>query len=60
VLPLLHAYRRPELPLQVSLAPAEVFRGAVQPARIGVDEDIPHLWQDVIGKASRTCGCSTC
>jgi fatty acid CoA ligase FadD9 len=50
VLPLLHAYRRPELPLQGSLAPAEVFHSAVQTAKIGVDEDIPHLSQDFIGK----------
>jgi fatty acid CoA ligase FadD9 len=50
VLPLLHAYRRPELPLQGSLAPAEVFQSAVQTAKIGVDEDIPHLSQDFIGK----------
>jgi fatty acid CoA ligase FadD9 len=29
---------------------AEVFQSAVQTAKIGVDEDIPHLSQDFIGK----------
>jgi fatty acid CoA ligase FadD9 len=50
VLPLLHAYRRPEAPVQGSLAPAEAFRAAVRAAKIGVDQDVPHLTQDFIGK----------
>jgi fatty acid CoA ligase FadD9 len=50
VQPLLHAYRRPEAPLRGSLAPAEVFQSAVRAAKIGADEDIPHLSKDFIGK----------
>jgi fatty acid CoA ligase FadD9 len=50
VLPLLHAYRRPEAPVQGSLAPAEAFRAAVRAAKIGVDQDVPHLTEDFIGK----------
>jgi fatty acid CoA ligase FadD9 len=50
VQPLLHAYRRPEAPVRGSLAPAEVFQSAVRAAKIGVDEDIPHLSMDFIGK----------
>lgn len=50
LLPLLHAYRRPEAPVRGSLAPAEVFQSAVQAAKIGVDEDVPHLSREFIGK----------
>ncbi|MDP9166313.1 MAG: SDR family oxidoreductase, partial [Actinomycetota bacterium] len=50
VLPLLHAYRRPEPPLHGSLAPAEVFRDAVRAARVGADKDIPHLSRELIEK----------
>jgi fatty acid CoA ligase FadD9 len=50
VLPLLHAYAHPERPLRGALAPAEVFRSAVQQAKIGADHDIPHLSREFIGK----------
>jgi fatty acid CoA ligase FadD9 len=50
VLPLLHAYAHPERPLRGALAPAEVFRSAVQQAKIGADQDIPHLSREFIGK----------
>ena len=50
MLPLLHAYARPDAPLRGSLAPAEVFRDAVRDAKIGVEEDIPRLSRDFIGK----------
>jgi fatty acid CoA ligase FadD9 len=36
--------------VQGSLAPAAVFQSAVQAAKIGVDDDVPHLSQDFIGK----------
>lgn len=50
VLPLLHAYGRPDQPLNRAIAPAEVFRGAVQRAKIGADKDIPHLSRSLIQK----------
>jgi fatty acid CoA ligase FadD9 len=50
VLPLLDAYRRPEKPLLGAPAPTEVFRGAVQEAKINTDKDIPHLSATLIDK----------
>jgi fatty acid CoA ligase FadD9 len=50
VLPLLTAYSRPEHPLLGSLAPAEVFRKAVQNHKIGIEHDIPHLSRQLIEK----------
>ena len=50
VLPLLDAYREPEKPLCGAPAPTEVFRGAVRAAKIGADEDIPHLSASLIDK----------
>ena len=50
VLPLLDAYRKPEHPLRGAPAPTEVFRAAVQEAKIGADKDIPHLSAALIDK----------
>jgi fatty acid CoA ligase FadD9 len=50
VLPLLDAYRQPAEPLLGAPAPTEVFRGAVRTAKIGADEDIPHLSAPLINK----------
>ena len=50
VLPLLGAYREPEKPLRGSPTPTEVFRTAVQAAKIGADKDIPHLSSALIDK----------
>jgi fatty acid CoA ligase FadD9 len=50
VLPLLGAYREPEKPLRGSPTPTEVFRTAVQAAKIGADQDIPHLSAALIDK----------
>jgi fatty acid CoA ligase FadD9 len=50
VLPLLDAYRKPETPLRGAPAPTDVFRGAVQAAKIGADKDIPHLSAELIDK----------
>ena len=50
VLPLLDAYRKPERPIRGALAPTEVFHGAVRAAKIGVDQDIPHVSESLIDK----------
>ncbi len=50
VLPLLSAYHRPDAPVLGSLAPADVFRDAVQANAIGADADIPHLSRQLIDK----------
>jgi fatty acid CoA ligase FadD9 len=50
VLPLLSAYSRPDTPVLGSLAPAGVFRDAVQANAIGADADIPHLSRPLIDK----------
>ena len=50
VLPLLDAYRRPEQPLAGAPAPTENFREAVRAAKIGADNDIPHLTASLVGK----------
>ncbi|BBX64452.1 oxidoreductase [Mycobacterium saskatchewanense] len=49
-LPLLDAYREPERPLRGAPAPTDVFRRAVQTAKIGADEDIPHLSAALLDK----------
>jgi fatty acid CoA ligase FadD9 len=50
VLPLLGAYREPEQPLLGAPAPTEVFRAAVRAAKIGADNDIPHISAELIDK----------
>lgn len=50
LLPLLDAYRIPQDALPGAPAPTEVFRGAVRDAKIGVDNDIPHLSATLIDK----------
>ena len=50
VLPLLNAYRTPEAPLRGAPAPTDVFRAAVQEAKIGAYKDIPHLSAALIDK----------
>ena len=50
VLPLLGAYRQPEKPLRGAPTPTEVFRTAVQAAKIGAEHDIPHLSAALIDK----------
>jgi len=50
VLPLLDAYRKPQQPLRGAPAPTEVYREAVQEAKIGADKDIPHLSAALIDK----------
>ncbi|OBH71866.1 oxidoreductase [Mycobacterium intracellulare] len=50
LLPLLHNYQQPEKPINGSMAPTDVFRAAVQEAKIGPDKDIPHVSAPVIVK----------
>ena len=50
LLPLLHNYQHPEMPIRGSMAPTDRFRTAVQDAKIGPDKDIPHVTRDVIVK----------
>ena len=50
VLPLLDAYGKPAEPLLGAPAPTEVFREAVRAAKIGADEDIPHVSAPLIDK----------
>jgi fatty acid CoA ligase FadD9 len=50
LLPLLHNYQQPEVPLRGSLAPTDHFRAAVQNAKIGPDKDIPHVTPQIVVK----------
>ncbi|GAA5049695.1 carboxylic acid reductase [Nocardia callitridis] len=50
VLPLLHAFARPEPAVRGSMLPAKQFQAAVQAANIGGDGDIPHLSRALIAK----------
>jgi fatty acid CoA ligase FadD9 len=50
LLPLLHAYQRPEKPIRGSIWPADRFRSTVQDAKIGPDKDIPHVAPPIIVK----------
>ncbi|MGV9796866.1 carboxylic acid reductase [Mycobacterium sp. NPDC003449] len=48
LLPLLHNYQQPGVALNGAMAPTDVFRNAVQEAKIGPDKDIPHVTAPVI------------
>lgn len=50
LLPLIHNYQRPEVPIRGSIAPTDRFRSAVQDAKIGPDKDIPHVTREIIVK----------
>jgi fatty acid CoA ligase FadD9 len=50
LLPLLHNYQQPERPVNGAMASTELFRAAVQDAKIGPDKDIPHVSAAVIVK----------
>lgn len=50
LLPLLHNYQKPEKPINGSIAPTDVFRAAVQEAKIGPEKDIPHVTPAIIAK----------
>ncbi|GLE54340.1 hypothetical protein ATCCBAA256_39230 [Mycobacterium montefiorense] len=50
LLPLLHNYQKPEHPIRGSMAPTDLFRAAVQDAKVGPDKDIPHISAPIINK----------
>jgi len=50
LLPLLHAYRSPGMPLRGAALPAKKFQAAVQAAGLGPGGDIPHLTRELIEK----------
>ncbi|MCH9669762.1 MAG: thioester reductase domain-containing protein [Actinomycetia bacterium] len=50
LLPLLHNYREPAMAVRGSVAPTDRFRSAVQDAKIGPVNDIPHISPSVIVK----------
>ncbi|MFE4858435.1 carboxylic acid reductase [Streptomyces sp. NPDC056670] len=50
VLPLLHAFARPQAHLPGSALPAHEFRAAVRRAKLNNEHDIPHLTRDLIDK----------
>lgn len=50
VLPLLHAYARPERPVRGALAPTDGFRAQVRAAKVGETADIPHIEAELIRK----------
>jgi fatty acid CoA ligase FadD9 len=50
ILPLLHNYQKPSVPMCGSIAPTDRFRTAVQDAKIGPDKDIPHISAPIIAK----------
>lgn len=50
LLPLLHNYQQPGIPVRGAVAPTERFREAVQDAKIGPDKDIPQVTPQVIVK----------
>ncbi|MGY4099471.1 carboxylic acid reductase [Nocardia sp. R16R-3T] len=50
LLPLLHAYSRPERPIRGAALPARGFSAAVAAAKVGAEHDIPHLRPALIDK----------
>ncbi|WP_327064262.1 thioester reductase domain-containing protein [Kitasatospora sp. NBC_01302] len=50
LLPLLHAFAKPQQPLPGSALPADRFRAAVRAAALDEENDIPHLSPDLITK----------
>jgi hypothetical protein len=50
LLPLMHNCQRPEKPILSSMAPTERFRSAVEEAKVGPDNDIPHISPPIIVK----------
>jgi fatty acid CoA ligase FadD9 len=50
LLPLLHNYQKPLVPINGSMAPTDRFPAAVQDAKVGPDKDIPHITPQIIAK----------
>ena len=50
VLPLLHAFRKPDKPIRGATAPTDAFHAEVRAVRAGPDKDIPHISAELIAK----------
>jgi fatty acid CoA ligase FadD9 len=50
VLPLLHAFRKPDKPIRGAAAPTDAFHAAVRAVKAGPDKDIPHISAELINK----------
>jgi fatty acid CoA ligase FadD9 len=50
VLPLLHAFRKPDKPIRGAVAPTDAFHAEVRAVRAGPDKDIPHISAELIAK----------
>jgi fatty acid CoA ligase FadD9 len=50
LLPLLHKYQKPEKPINGSMAPTDRFPAAVRDAKVGPDNDLPHITPQIIAK----------
>lgn len=53
LIPLLHNYVQPMVPVDGGMASAECFRAAVQRAGLGADGDIPHITPQIITNYAR-------
>ncbi|MDG5803840.1 carboxylic acid reductase [Streptomyces ossamyceticus] len=52
-LPLIHGFKDPEIAVRGSGIPSERFRAAVRAAKVGAEEDIPHITPSLIEKYAR-------
>jgi len=50
VLPLLHAFRKPDKPIRGAAAPTDAFHSEVRAVKAGPDKDIPHISAELIDK----------
>jgi fatty acid CoA ligase FadD9 len=50
LLPLLHNYQKPGKPINGAMAPTDRFRAAVHDAKVGADQDMPHITPHIIAK----------
>jgi fatty acid CoA ligase FadD9 len=50
VLPLLHAFSKPDKPIRGAAAPTDAFHAEVLAVRAGPDKDIPHISAELIAK----------
>jgi fatty acid CoA ligase FadD9 len=50
VLPLLHAFCKPDKPIRGAAAPTDGFHAEVLAVRAGPDKDIPHISAELIAK----------
>ncbi|KAA1246773.1 carboxylic acid reductase [Mycobacterium simiae] len=50
LLPLLHNYQKPTRAINGSMAPTDRFQAAVRDAKVGADNEIPHISPQIIAK----------